>query len=245
MAVFDTLLGLSSQKNVSVKEMSRGILYVGCESPSQRRNVMGEDKKTSLPSTPPLVYVQREDSVIFHYFPDCTRRTMTLQVEIEDGMRECERCERRKDLHSNLPFSPDSHKDVVSDGESMATGEILTLQCLERGIIYQVSIALEDGTVSCTCESSCDGDVCEHTNFILYKILGLPSSMIDDLFEYGGFDEEDEIEEFTRAVREGLEYYSERRCFACRDYLHGLTTVALCDGRSFHQDCYDRVRDHL
>jgi len=230
MIVLRVLLELPAQKNVSVKEMSRGILYVGC------RGVVKESS-SHLPN-PSLVYVPREDSTIFHYFPDCTRRTMSLQVEVEDGMRCCKRCETHRG----------SNEDVISDGESMcdtSNTDIVTLQCLERGIIYQVSIALEDGTAACTCATSCEGDVCEHTKFILYKILGLPSSMIDDLFEYGGFDEEDDIEEFGRAVREGLDYYSERRCFACRDYLHGLTTVALRDGRSFHQDCYDRVKSHL
>ena len=126
MIVLRAFLELSAQKNVSVKEMSRGILYVG---------VMKEGgRSSSHPSIPSLVYVPKEDSTIYHYFPDCTRRTMSLQVEVEDGMRCCKGCERRRG----------SNEEVISDGESMCDTDILTLRCLERGIIYQVSIALED-----------------------------------------------------------------------------------------------------
>lgn len=104
------------------------------------------------------------------------------------------------------------------------------------------------GTTSCTCAAARHGDVCPHTHFILRQVLGLPPDMIDDLFEYGGFDDDAEVDAFGRAVRDGLSGVlasSDRRCYACRSYLRGLSTVRLRDGRAFHPECYAEVKPHL
>ena len=174
-----------------------------------------------------LVYLQKETSKIYHLFSNCTGKPMATQTPITKDLRLCKNCQRRQDS---------------SDVKKPEQEDVVTCLCLEKKTVFQITVDCKHATVSCSCQRSQSGDVCNHSQFILKDILSLPSSMIDDLFEYGGLDDH-ELDSFRTAVEKGLVFHSDRRCSACRQYIHGVSVKSM--DKIYHQQCYENVKLYL